>query len=118
MYINTIMVTKDNINFNVQIGEKIRQFRKEKRYPLSVLARAMQISYQQLQKYETGTNRISAEKLAEIANVLGIEIGSFFVSEGPANSDINHKIAQLRNERSQTLLTLLVEHFAALECAG
>ena len=42
------------------------------------LARALKISYQQVQKYETGANRVSAGRLFEISQRLGVEVGSFF----------------------------------------
>lgn len=42
------------------------------------LARALGLSFQQLQKYEQGENRVSASRLFEIARLLGTEIGFFF----------------------------------------
>ena len=42
------------------------------------LAGTVGVSYQQLQKYETGVNRISAARLSLIADELGIPIESFF----------------------------------------
>jgi transcriptional regulator with XRE-family HTH domain len=42
------------------------------------LARAVGVSYQQLNKYETGENRISVGKLHQIAQVLGVEMSYFF----------------------------------------
>ena len=44
------------------------------------LAKALDISYQQVAKYETGVNRISFGKLVEIAKVLKLDI-SFFIKE-------------------------------------
>ena len=42
------------------------------------LATAIGISYQQVQKYETGANRVSAGRLHEIAKILGIDIAYIF----------------------------------------
>jgi transcriptional regulator with XRE-family HTH domain len=42
------------------------------------LAAPLAISYQQVQKYETGTNRVSAGRLFELANVLDTGISYFF----------------------------------------
>jgi transcriptional regulator with XRE-family HTH domain len=44
----------------------------------SALARAVGVTFQQVQKYERGTNRVSASKLAEIANTLDVGIAVFF----------------------------------------
>ena len=42
------------------------------------LAEALDLTFQQVQKYEKGTNRISASKLFEAAKFLEVEIGYFF----------------------------------------
>jgi transcriptional regulator with XRE-family HTH domain len=44
----------------------------------SALASQLGLTFQQLQKYEKGTNRISASKLHDIAHILGVEVVSFF----------------------------------------
>jgi transcriptional regulator with XRE-family HTH domain len=47
------------------------------------LAAKLSISYQQIQKYETGTNRVSAGRLFEIAQVLDTEVAFFFEGLDP-----------------------------------
>lgn len=47
------------------------------------LAGTLAISYQQVQKYETGANRISAGRLFEIAERLGVDVGYFFEGLDP-----------------------------------
>tara|TARA_R100001369_G_scaffold79169_1_gene109144 strand:- start:2730 stop:3032 length:303 start_codon:yes stop_codon:yes gene_type:complete len=42
------------------------------------LAEAVGIKFQQIQKYETGANRISASRLWDVAEALDVEIGFFF----------------------------------------
>lgn len=42
------------------------------------LAELVGIKFQQIQKYETGANRVSASRLWDIADALGVEIGFFF----------------------------------------
>lgn len=51
------------------------------------LAEALDLTFQQVQKYEKGTNRISASKLFEAAKFLEVEIGYFFegLSRGPGD---------------------------------
>lgn len=44
----------------------------------SQLASALGVTFQQLQKYEKGTNRISASRLFDIATALEMDVGSFF----------------------------------------
>ncbi len=60
------------------VGERIRRRRILLGLTQDQLADALGISYQQIQKYETGANRISAGRLAQIAEVLDVQAGWFF----------------------------------------
>ncbi len=60
------------------VGQRVRLARLSRGYSQTKLASALGVTFQQLQKYEKGTNRISASKLFEIARTLEVEIGSFF----------------------------------------
>lgn len=50
----------------------------------SALAQQLGISFQQVQKYETGQNRISASRLHRAATVLGTSVETFFPPVGTA----------------------------------
>ena len=60
------------------VGEQIRKRRTMLGLTQDQLAQALGISYQQVQKYETGTNRVSAGRLFDIARVLDSGVSSFF----------------------------------------
>jgi transcriptional regulator with XRE-family HTH domain len=60
------------------VGERIRIRRTELGLTQEELARQLAISYQQVQKYETGANRISAGRLYEIALKLTTDVSYFF----------------------------------------
>lgn len=60
------------------IASRIRTLRKDMRVSQMKLAEALGVGYQQVQKYETGQNRISAGTLAEIAKRLNIPVAYFF----------------------------------------
>jgi transcriptional regulator with XRE-family HTH domain len=60
------------------VGERIRQRRTVLGLTQEQLSQSLNISYQQLQKYETAANRVSAGRLFEIAVKLEVEIGFFF----------------------------------------
>lgn len=64
---------------NYILGENLRLFRKKAEMNLIELAKKLGISPQQLQKYETGENRISAERLFEIAKILNISMSNFYI---------------------------------------
>lgn len=60
------------------VGENVRQLRLERGYTLAELASSVGISHQQLQKYETASNRISAGILFELSKLLWVPVESFF----------------------------------------
>jgi transcriptional regulator with XRE-family HTH domain len=60
------------------VGERIRARRAELGLTQEQLAEALHVSYQQVQKYETGANRISAGRIFEIARKLSVEVSYFF----------------------------------------
>jgi len=60
------------------VGEQIRRRRTMLGLTQDQLAQALGISYQQVQKYETGTNRVSAGRLYDISRVLDSGVGVFF----------------------------------------
>ncbi|NWH08410.1 MAG: helix-turn-helix transcriptional regulator [Alphaproteobacteria bacterium] len=65
------------------VGERIRLRRTMLGFTQEQLAAVLDISYQQVQKYETGANRVSAGRLYEIASHLDVEMGYFFEGLAP-----------------------------------
>jgi transcriptional regulator with XRE-family HTH domain len=60
------------------VGNRVRLQRTLLGYSQDRLAQALGLTFQQVQKYERGANRISASKLFEIARILGVQISFFF----------------------------------------
>lgn len=69
------------------VGEIIRKIRKEKGLSQMQLAEKLDLSYQQIQKYEKGISNLSVERLKQIAKVLKVSINTFFPSEKMLVSD-------------------------------
>ncbi len=65
-------------HIDVGVGARIRERRKTLKVSQERLADALGLTFQQVQKYERGANRVSASKLYEIAAVLGVPVGYFF----------------------------------------
>lgn len=65
------------------VGERVRHRRTELGLTQEQLAEALAVSYQQIQKYETGANRVSAGRLYEISRKLGVEVRYFFADLMP-----------------------------------
>ena len=65
---------------NFRIGKKIRDLRTKKNLTQKELAETIGRSYQQLQKYENGKNRVSASTLYNISKELEIPVSELFPS--------------------------------------
>ena len=67
------------------VGAKLRQLRTDRGETLDALAKEIGISHQQLQKYETGANRLSAGQIANVCRVLKISVSVLFeeIEDGP-----------------------------------
>src|SRR5262245_23967601 len=59
------------------------------------LAKAVGLTFQQVQKYERGTNRVSASRLFEFAKVLDVPVSHFFGELSPVAKDGEHKSRRL-----------------------
>ena len=74
---------------DVHVGKRIRHRRWVNGTTQQQLADQVGIKFQQIQKYETGMNRVSASRLWDIAHALGVDVAFFFEGlEGDAlNTD-------------------------------
>ena len=85
---------------DVFAGRKTRELRKMRGLSQPQLADKIGVKFQQLQKYETGANRISASRLFEIANALDAPVTAFFpATDQDPNADLIdprlHELARL-----------------------
>jgi len=76
------------------------------------MAELIGVTYQQAHKYETGINRISAGRLYQIAQALGVEIGYFFDDIEP---DQQAKTKATEMMPQQRMLLELARNFAAID---
>ncbi len=60
------------------VGARLRSRRKQLKMSQERLGKEIGVSFQQVQKYENGTNRIGAGRLAEISKVLDVPVAYFF----------------------------------------
>lgn len=60
------------------VGARIRQRRLALGWSQEKLAKCLKLSFQQLQKYENGSNRVGASRLYDFATVLGVSANYFF----------------------------------------
>ena len=63
---------------DVHVGDRVRFRRKLLGFSQTELAEALELSFQQIQKYEKGSNRVSASRLYQAASILDVPISFFF----------------------------------------
>ena len=68
------------------VGSRLRSRRKQLRISQEKLGKEVGVSFQQVQKYENGTNRIGAGRLAEISKVLDVPVAYFFTGNSGGGS--------------------------------
>ncbi len=63
---------------DIYVGARVRNRRKELGLSQTALGQALGLTFQQIQKYERGFNRVSASKLFEASRVLDVPVSYFF----------------------------------------
>jgi transcriptional regulator with XRE-family HTH domain len=63
---------------DVEVGHRIRIERLSRGLSQTALANQLGVTFQQVQKYEKGVNRVGAGRLTKIAEVLGVSVSTFF----------------------------------------
>lgn len=71
-------VQMKSILSNEELGAKLRNIRKNKRFSQEQLAEALDVSGQLIQQYEAGRSQMSAQRLQAIALALGVTVGELF----------------------------------------
>lgn len=96
---------------NKMIGYGIKQRREHLNISQERLGEMIGVTYQQIQKYEKGTNRVSAERLSNIADILNVPISFFFesarefrVSEDRKDNNYSSKEKKTLSSQEQELL--------------
>src|SRR5262244_3396452 len=65
-------------SIDVEVGQRIRIQRLQSGLSQMTLAEQLGVTFQQVQKYEKGVNRVGAGRLTKIAKVLGVPVSTFF----------------------------------------
>jgi transcriptional regulator with XRE-family HTH domain len=109
---------------DVEVGRRIRARRLELGLSLNALAAQLELTFQQVQKYESGANRVAASRLMRIADALQVPPSFFFPAQnksGESNLEfltsarallLARAFAQIRCETTQAAIVNLVEQIA------
>ena len=118
-------------DFNKHLGSKLRMRRLALGLTQTKVAQAINITFQQIQKYEKGTNGISSLRLLQLANFLKVPVVYFF-EDYPAyigndrndqtSEDLNYSfLAKLftgLSDREKEKILLVLKNTRSLEKTG
>ena len=82
------------------IGGRLKMYRQRANISQTALGKHLGVSFQQVQKYENGTNRVSAATLIKIARFLNISVGELMVLDGQQSQSASSSKDMLRFAKS------------------
>ena len=119
---------------DVHVGKTIRIQRLLRKVSQTELGDRVGVTFQQIQKYEKGSNRVSASMLVEIAGALNVDVRTFFddltapaanANDNPAPSEefvisregvqLNAAFFSIKNEQLRKKILKLVQAIATTE---
>ncbi|UNF43359.1 helix-turn-helix domain-containing protein [Bartonella krasnovii] len=92
-----------NLNIDLFVGKKICLKRKILGMSQKTLGDALGVSFQQIQKYEKGLNRVSAGRLKEISDILNVPV-SFFYTDIITKENTSYHHEEVTSNREEFLL--------------
>jgi transcriptional regulator with XRE-family HTH domain len=121
--------TRSAGKYDVELGKRIRLRRVELDISQSDLADKLGVSFQQVQKYEKGVNRVGASRLQQIATALDVPVTFFYESQTRGAKEVDSLLfidsafslrllrayASVKNQAVQRQFVSLIESIAANE---
>lgn len=89
---------------DVHVGKRVRHRRWMVGMTQQQLADKVGIKFQQIQKYETGMNRISASRLWDISEALGVQISFFFEGLDSRSPQVDEVVGDILADKEALLL--------------
>ena len=75
-------------NFNIHLGKKLRIRRLSLGLTQTKVANAINVTFQQIQKYEKGTNGVSSNRLMQLSNFLKVPVTYFYEDYADSQKDL------------------------------
>ncbi len=94
---NGIISARSSGKYDIELGRRLRLRRVEQKMSQSELADMLGVSFQQVQKYEKGVNRVGAARLQQVATALDVPVTFFFddVDAGKRANDSKREVESL-----------------------
>jgi transcriptional regulator with XRE-family HTH domain len=79
------MIPKQSHEDDIRVGANLRKIRNARNVSQEKLAEALGVTFQQVQKYEKGSNRVSASRLVQITKALQCRLEDLFTGTGDSS---------------------------------
>lgn len=99
---------------DVHVGGRIRMRRLLLGMNQETLANALDLTFQQVQKYEGGANRVSASRLSAMAEILGVPISYFFGDLRPDEAELSPEDKAWRDQLQRPETIELIRLYYAI----
>ena len=96
--------------FNTHMGKRLRMRRLSLGLTQTKVAKAFNVTFQQIQKYEKGTNGVSSSRLIQLSNFLKVPI-TYFFEDFTENNNIDKNIQE---DNSDLNYSFLIKTFSKL----
>ena len=77
------------------VGQRVRAYRLSRGMSQSTLGDRIGVTFQQIQKYENGVNRIGSGRLQKIAGILGVPISALFNEDTKASAGTDRVLTEI-----------------------
>lgn len=112
---------------DVHVGRKLKEIRTLRRYSQTDVAQRLGLSFQQIQKYEIGSNRIAASRLFELTQIFDVSPAYFFegLYDGAhsdskprdAGLEIASALASIKDETVKSRIVSFIEDVSGVTVA-
>lgn len=104
-------------NVDLQIGRNLKSKRLNSGLSLKDVANILQVSFQQIQKYEKGQNRLSASSLFLLSAALGVSIEDFFENVTKDSCQLQEETAEFEylENVSDYEITRLIKNYSMIK---
>lgn len=110
---------------DIHVGKRLKQIRTLRRMSQTDVAKRLNLSFQQIQKYEIGSNRIAASRLFELSRILDVPTSYFFegltdadpVPTRDSGLDIVNALAAIEDDRIKSRIMTFIEDVSGLTVA-
>ena len=101
-------------NLDTQIGQSLKRTRLESGVTTQEIAKLLHISFQQIQKYEKGQNKIPSSSLFLVSKFLDVQINSFFKNINEEPYQMKEELEEFKEFKnaSDREITNLVNHYS------